>query len=277
MKKRLLFLVICLVLAACICSFAANADSQIDFDGHTITAKASVTVNLADYDATELSDKTFVGWKYEDGTYPETTVTLSAGQKLFAEYIDFNGAVAGDLSVIGAQMRNAEPMGLRYVSQIDGEYLRALEGVSGGNVEFGSAILPSNFHEGKILDAETEYSVGNKTYKASLVEAKKIFKTVYNENNEIKHRQFTVVLTNINPKNYDRDYTVRPYVRFTDYNGTRRFAYGEQYATSLYDVAVYASEHPEGLSDIALGTCYSIINTFAPHGDNDFSYPWGNF
>lgn len=251
--------------------------SAIDFDGTSIIASADCKINLSNYNATEVPGKTFIGWKYEDDTYPESEVKLSAGQKLVAEYIDFNSAVGGDLSTIGAQIRESEPMGLRYISQIDGNYITTLKSISGNDVEFGSAVLPSDFHEGQILDAETEYSVGDKTYTASLVKAQNIYKTVYDENDKskIKYQQFTVVLINLKSKNYTRDYTVRSYVKFTDHNGVERFAYGEQYATSIYNMAVYAIAHPEDLNTTALNTCYNIVSIVETLRDNEVADSWG--
>ncbi len=241
-------------------------DALIETDGTYIKANADTTINLADYDAAKVAGKTFIGWTYENGEAATAEVALAEGDKLVAKYIDFDGSVRADLSVIGAQIRNAAPQGLRYISQIDKDYLAQF----GEDAEIGSVILPEDILGGKELLAETSYSYKGTDYESSLVPAEKIYK------DEEAYKQFTVVLIKISTANYTRNYTVRSYIKFTDINGVTRYTYGNEYSTSIFEMAQYALEHSEGLSETAKNTCESIIATGIEVTDTAATYWLGS-
>ncbi|MBR5528800.1 MAG: hypothetical protein IKV97_07315 [Clostridia bacterium] len=223
----------------------------------TVTANENVEIALSELDgALDSENGAFLGWAYDaQGTefVDGTTVTLDAGEKLYAIYRSVDKNVGGDISVLGAQIRlasNEVKQGLRFVSRINKSLLSdiGITDIGGQNVKYGSVVLPEN------LMGEGELTLGyvNGNYAAATVPA---VSTYRNDTNSVT---YTAVLTDISNKNLTRLYKVRPYISYTDNNGTERTIYGESYSTGVYAVAAYALETDTTLSNDAVSVLEEI-------------------
>lgn len=233
--------------------FVEVVDTPAVLDGETLTVYKNSGFDLSTIEAPAKEGYVFKGWADENGNIPEsTTVTCPAGTVYTATYEEETTEeeiiVTSDASVLGAQIRlSGDSADLRFVSSIDKELLATL-GItefSGENVKFGSIVLPADLLGDEELTKETA--------QAAVVPAVKR----YAENS--KEVYFTVCLVNISENNYDRIFTVRPYIEYTDENGTVQTMYGESYGTldggaSLYSIAL------EVQKDYGTKTPASVMN-----------------
>ncbi len=170
------------------------------------------------------------------------------GQKIEIYFDELSvGATDRDLDVLGAQIRidrdtAGERGALRFVAHMGAELVSDSKTVRPENsadtaVGYGFVVFPKDLLGENALTKNTE---GAKT-----VPAVKTFSTL--EDGSIT---FTVCITDIEKKHYNRFYAVRPYVTYTDRLGAVRTVYGEQYETgSLVSVAELAVQNDDPASD----------------------------
>ncbi len=141
------------------------------------------------------------------------------------------------LTVVGAQIRvtgndDNYATDLRFVAQMGRTIFDKVKATqptatTDTDIGFGFIVLPKDMLGEKALTKTTD--------KAAIVPAVKLYSNV--ESND--YIQYTVCLTGIELEKakLEREYTVRPYVTYTDSLGKVRTVYGDAYATSLANIA----------------------------------------
>ncbi len=226
-------------------------------DGSTITFYEQAKITLSNEPHTEVTNKLFIGWTKEDGSSVANEETLPAGTKLVAKYADFSLAQGGDFYVFGVQMRTTGVQGLRFILERSNALAGALP-----NAEFGTLVLPAvvlNHNNWADLTYGSSFSYEGSTYDTAVVPAINLFKTTDTA------VQYTACLTNLDTEKYNRQYMVRGYMKFIDWNGNEAIAYSDEYATRLY--AVSAATLNSGLvSDTEVkATLQSVITKVDTH------------
>ena len=220
-----------------------------DFDGSVFTAHENLNINLNTISVAAPENKLFIGWSSDAaGTQWLSSVekTFAAEEKVYAQFIDFNTAVGGNLSILGAQIRLASgetTQGLRFVTRADKSLLTDL-GVSqigGEGVSYGTVVFPAD------LLGNAELVIGAADESGKYIAAKVPAVKTYGETDG--NVSYTAVITGISGKNYIRDYAARSYIEYTDKNGAARVAYGEKYAVSIHAIADYALKNDNKLTD----------------------------
>ncbi len=203
--------------------YYTNSGTRIDF-------YADMTLDVTAVTHSEVSDKVFIGWTYEDGTVPETD-EFKNGEVLVANYVQID--LDTEFFIEGAEIRTSGTPGLRFVVKKNDSVDEKLPTVE----KFGSVIAPSAVlydypdlteHD---LELDIVYDYNGKKYNSYEVEAVNIYE------NMADGVRYTVVVSNMTADYYDRMYTVRGYVRFKDYNGVDRILYTDYYATRHINVA----------------------------------------
>lgn len=185
-------------------------------------------------------DGTILG-KNSDGLYDLSAYKNTETVIYFNELgIDptFDENTAGQdkkLAVAGAQIRVSGTEGnyatdLRFIAQMGRTVFdKATQptATTDTDIGFGFVVLPKDLLGEKVLTKNT--------VKAAIVPAVKLYS---NENGK-DYIQYTVCLTGISLEQaqLEREYTVRPYVTYTDSLGKVRTVYGDAYATSLANIA----------------------------------------
>lgn len=173
----------------------------------------------------EVENKLFIGWAYEDGTGVKTD-SFKKGDKLYAKYVDCDLSRGGDFAVRGAEIRvNANP-GLRFIVEKSDALSNAL-----GDIEYGAVAIPTEYMGTDTLELGSVYTYYEKNYEAKSVKGTYIF------DKTAKGVEYTVCITGIAQENYQRTYTVRGYIKYTDLQGNEKVLYTDSYATGLYTVA----------------------------------------
>ncbi len=183
-----------------------------------------------DIDPAELrhakpENKLFIGWSDEDGN-GVTKKSFTAGEKLYANYVDCDLSVGGDFSILGVQVRVTGVPGLRFIMEKTDALSEALNAT-----EYGAIILPSSFLGTKDLVMDGSYTYGGKTYQPAKVEAVNTYK---DHGDKI---DYTLCVTGIVKDNYRRLYTVKGYIIYTDLQGTQQVLYTDYYSTNIYTIA----------------------------------------
>ena len=205
----------------------------------------------------EKTDKLFVGWADGDGNAPQANGVFHTGTTLYAQYIDCVLAADGDFAVRDVEVRTNGTIGLRYIVEKSDRLARELPGAG----EYGTVVLPS-----AILDAEdsTEiwedltldgtYNYNNTEYQADIVPADNTYKTL------LDRIYYTLCVTDIDAENYDRQYTVKGYIRYTDYNGIDKVLYTDYASANLYATAKEQLKR-EGLTEAEQTVLNQIVST----------------
>ena len=219
-------------------------------DGENITIYNDCSLDLTTVKHSEHDGELFLGWTFDNGNTCGTNVDLKEGDALVANYVPFDPAT--DFTIIGAQIRTTGKQGLRFIVEANNEFFNSLP----DKAEFGTIVLPTDATLGRSMfidkeivkewswDAATKSVFTPKVtngYKPSKVVAEKLYKVTD------EATQFTLCITDITEDKFYRNYSVRGYVIYTDYNGIEHTLYSDYYQTNIYRVAkaaLAAGEEP---------------------------------
>jgi len=197
-------------------------------NGSEVEFYADYEVDVGNLRHTEIENKLFIGWAYEDGTGVKTN-SFKQGDKLYAKYADCDLSRGGDFAIKDAEIRVTSNPGLRFIIEKSDALSNAL-----GDIEYGAVVIPTEFMGTDTLELGSSYTYYEKEYKAKSIKGTNIFgKTA-------KGVEYTVCITGIAKENYRRTYTVRGYIKYTDLQGNEKVLYTNTYATGLYTVAIEA-------------------------------------
>ena len=188
------------------------------------------TIDFDDLRHLEYDNKLFVGWSDEEGN-KVTETTFNAGDKLYAKYVDCSLEVGGDFSMAGVQIRTSGNPGLRFVVDKTDAITDALE-----TVEYGTVIIPSQVLGTEQLELDRTYTYNGKSYDSMAVPAVLTFEDFGDR------IYYTICVINLPQDYYRRQYTVRGYIKYIDFNGRNRVLYTDYYSSNLYAVAKVALE-----------------------------------
>jgi hypothetical protein len=233
----------------------------VDAQNCTITVNVDQTIDLKQYADFEKHGNGyfFNGWKV-NGAYvalsKDRVYAAKAGDVLTAVSTALSFTETGDIYTLGAQTRAAGNgrYDLRFVSQFSKAFLGTdvigITTYGGANVQYGHIALPkdekymgtkvfgnvagndaTNDNDISFVESEELIELGKPSLTGEIpkdIPAVKLYEDPTNKD----YITFTVCITDIAKKNYDRLYSVRPYVKYTDGNGVERIIYGEQYSLS---------------------------------------------
>lgn len=208
-------------------------------DGEIITVYNDGTViDLREmYHATK-ENKLFVGWKDADGEYVPLKSVYSLGDKLYAEYIDFDSSA---FSVEEAQVRTEGDTGLRFVVNYNKQAVSVLPEI----LKYGTIALPLDLSLGRELFLDTPVvltwqwdETDKNDFTAASTGATPVEVIADNILEETDTNvKYTLCITDIEAEKYNTFYAVRGYIQFTDFNGVDGIIYTENAQSSLYKAA----------------------------------------
>lgn len=182
--------------------------------------------------------KTFIGWT-KNGEAADETADYEKNDVLTAQYAD----TANAFRVVGARAEKSG-MGLRFLI----EKSDLLEKAIGEVIEYGTLVLPTELTRGHDFKyAEPMYNeyapalpdnVSVTAWGTDIWSSTDGPKIVPAGNSSVSSGEsviYSVCISNISEKHYDRFYMVKGYARFTDLNGNIRTAYTDYYQTNLYN------------------------------------------
>ncbi len=195
-----------------------------------LTANEEITLDLAEISPDAPDGKLFIGWKTANGENAESRVTLSAGDTLTAQFIDFNNADSTDFKITDTAVRTEKNTGLRFTVQLSNRLYEALPSAA----EYGAAVLPSNIlneNSWSELELDKAYPYGDGSFTAAKVPAERLF------DSENGSKSYTACITDITDEKLTRQYTVRGYIKYTDINGIARVLYTDYASANMYSQA----------------------------------------
>ena len=157
-------------------------------------------------------------------------MTLSAGDTLTAQFIDFNNADSTDFKITDTAVRTEKSTGLRFTVQLSNRLCEALPSAA----EYGAAVLPSdilNENSWSELELDKAYPYGDGSFTAAKVPAERLF------DSENGSKSYTACITDITDEKLTRQYTVRGYIKYTDINGIARVLYTDYASANMYSQA----------------------------------------
>ncbi len=199
------------------------------FDGEKAEFYQDFTLDYATLEPNKKDGKLFIGWTFEDGTVP-TNTSFKKGDVIVANYADID--LDTDFFIEGAEIRTTDPQGLRFVIKKT-DALDALPEIE----SFGSVVLPSYYLRDYTnlveleLELDKQYTYEGTKYTPAEVEAVNIYEQADD------YVRYTVCITDITEEYYERMFTVRGYIRYTDLNGNDNILYTDYYATRNVNVA----------------------------------------
>ena len=244
-----------------------SAVTAVEFVKPFVVENGTITVNVDDQpiDLKKYAEYEkhgngyfFNGWKV-NGEYvaldATRVYTANAGDVITPISTAVSLEETGDIYVLGAQIRENSTVkqDLRFVTQMRRDFLATdvigITSYGGENVQYGHIVLPKEdqfvgmkmvgelipndktgdndlvfIEKEELLELDKPTITG---YIPRNVPAVKLFEAPGDD-----YIKFTVCITNILEKYYDRIYIVRPYVKYTDGNGVDRVIYGEQFSTA---------------------------------------------
>ena len=195
-----------------------------------LTANEEITLDLAEISPDSPDGKLFIGWKTANGENAKSRVTLSAGDILTAQFIDFNNADSTDFKITDTAVRTEKRTGLRFTVQLSNRLCEALPSAA----EYGAAVLPSdilNENSWSELELDKAYPYGDGSFTAAKVPAERLF------DSENGSKSYTACITDITDEKLTRQYTVRGYIKYTDINGIARVLYTDYASANMYSQA----------------------------------------
>ncbi len=266
--------------------YSSLPDYEWNAQQKTISFTKDCEFNLSDVTDYHLyqEDKVFIGWKNQNDEWL-TKEQVGTNQKfakntvLTAQYMDYNQGDTKDFSITSEEMRTDGTLGLRYIVELSKKLKDTLPDAG----EYGTIVLPSeildknespwtitllntkdsgtwynNTYSGTWADLTYDgtYTYNGKTYKTQVVKAENL----YDETSD--SLKYTLCITNINEEkeNYDRQYTVKGYIKYVDNNGVDRILYTDYASTNPYIVSDKALEDAN-LNVSAKQTLQSIVDT----------------
>lgn len=175
--------------------------------------------------------KIFIGWKDQDGnTLTADQVNgydFKEGDVLTAQYMDYDPKAGGDFAIRSEEIRTEGKLGLRFIVEMSNQLVNNLPGAG----EYGTIVLPS-----EILNANTwaeltydgKYTYNGATYKTAVVKGTNTYQVLDDR------IYYTLCITDLTAEKYDRQYTVKGYLKYTDLNGTEQILYTDYASTEPY-------------------------------------------
>lgn len=221
-----------------------------------------------EFDLTTVTDyhlyeegKAFIGWKDQNGNWltkeqASTATTFAKNTVLTAQYMDYNQDSSIDFAITSEEMRTEGTLGLRYIVELSNNLKTNLPGAG----EYGTIVLPSEILDGNTkewtmtllhtknssdwynntysgtwadLTYDGTYTYNGEAYSTTVVEAKNTYKTAEDR------IYYTLCITNLTEEkgNYDRQYTVKGYIKYVDNNDVERILYTDYASTNSYLVS----------------------------------------
>lgn len=227
------------------------AKKAYEISDGTLTANEEITLDLSQIAPEAPDGKLFVGWKTADGAATENNITLSAGDTLIAEFIDFNAQESVDFKITDTSVRTEKKTGLRFTVKLSDDFYNSLPNAA----EYGAAVLPAdivNENSWAELELDKAYPYGDENYTAAKIPAERLFDTA----NGIT--SYTACITDITDAKLTRQYTVRGYIKYTDINGNERVLYTDYASANMYAAARKALENA-ALSENERGILNGIV------------------
>lgn len=169
--------------------------------------------------------------------------------ELYAKYLPLpTGRRGGMIFVNGAQIRKSKAESdncapdMRFVTTVSHELIETLGGFSEKNRVFssdstdkgfcfGTVILPAEYLGPEDLLIGKNYKFDGKMYKPMAVPSDKIL------SDDGKNITYTLCLSGFDKNCTEREYTVRPYIKYFSRSGNIAEIYGEKYSKSILQVA----------------------------------------
>jgi len=168
--------------------------------------------DLADITSTYMEGKVIIGWKNADGELVENGQTFNAGDKLYAVYADeYDMYQAFDLNPVGLRVDLEE--GIRFTADVNNGFYEAI-----GGTEQGFVVIPASYVDQKLAG---DFYIGGE-YNGKTPTVITSSKNLYTHTDGFV---YSLCLTGITEENYDTDYLVRAFIKYTDLNGTERILY----------------------------------------------------
>lgn len=212
---------------------------------------------ITDYEAdvntlrhNEYENKLFIGWADKDGN-GVTKSTFTAGEKIYATFVDCDLSVGGDFAIKGVQIRTSGKKGMRFIIEKSEAITDAL-----GAAEYGAVVMPTEYLGLKDVALGGTYTYNGNTYEAKSVVAEKTYKD-YGDKID-----YTLCMTGISKKNYTRVYRVKGYIKYTDLQGNEKILYTNYLASNLYTIAKAALSDTEGGYTEAELTYFNTIKDY---------------
>ncbi len=125
-----------------------------------------------------------------------------------------------------------------------------------------------NFERGMLVVSGSKFDGKNELVIGTQYSQKVVAQNIFTDSQTLKanYDKYTVCVTNIPEQHFETRVYVRPYFKYTDLSGVEHTYYGEQYSSTLFDMALVASENEKDeatikwLNDTILSKCT---------GDND--------
>ncbi len=163
--------------------------------------------------------------------------------------------VSEGFKAVGVAVRISGKQGIRYKTQIDKALLTNNNPYGIRVTEYGTLVLKEMYLEGEelVYGGSYTYSGNNKTYSTGLGVAYKLGanKDVRFADNDTNIHYTGVVMnipTGTNRENYQNDYALRSYFKYTDQDGEEQTVYSDTYYSSIYAVAkeAYTTKAADG-------------------------------
>lgn len=184
-----------------------EVENGVVMGGGVYEKGAEYSLNAAPADGYE-----FGGW-YDKvtgeviSTSPSFQGVANADVNVFARFFSVEGKNGFVYQTLGAQVRLAEPQGLRFVTQVNKESIPE----SATNIEFGTLVTLERNLEGR---NNTELLKGAEGFKYLDIKGERF----YRDTDEFLW--FTAVITDIPVEEYDTNFVARSYITYTDAEGT---------------------------------------------------------
>lgn len=218
----------------------------------------------------------FLGWAYvngEDITWLTTDeldgYTFKAGDVIQAQYLEFDSDAKdenqiADFAIRSEEMRTDDSLGVRFIVELSNSLMENLPNAD----EFGTIVLPSKIldetgwtmndsegieYSGKWADLTYDGTYGDEI-KPEIVKAKNIYQTLDDR------IYYTLCIKDITEDKYDRQYTVKGYIKYTDYNGVQQILYTDYASTNAYLVSKADLEKAD-VSEETRDVLQPIVNT----------------
>ncbi len=182
-------------------------------------------LDLATLRHSTIDNKLFIGWSDESGN-GVTKSSFTAGEKLYAKYVDCDLNDGGDFAIKGVQIRTTGTPGIRFIIEKSDAITDDLNAT-----EYGAVIIPSKYLGTKDVELGGQYTYNGKTYNVGKVVGEKTFKD-YGDKID-----YTLCLIGLSEAQYNTLYRVRGYIKYTDLQGVDQILYTNYYASNLYTVA----------------------------------------
>lgn len=196
-------------------------------NGNKITILKNCSLDFSTVYHRDLDNKLFIGWQTANGETANNDTALEKDTVLNAKYISLQKS---DFNISQIEVRTDGELGLRFVVNQTKKLVNSLPEVT----EYGTVVLPS-----EILNKNSWADIiYNRTYKYAGTDfdtaAVKGVKT-FTETDTMK--QYTLCITGIDSSKYQRQYTVKAYIKYVDINGLSQIVYSEYASANLFETS----------------------------------------